>query len=34
MKGFDEDRDGVKIIPYELAAVTETEAFFSGGDRR
>ena len=31
MKGFDEDRDGVKIIPYELAAVTETEAFFFGG---
>jgi RecB family exonuclease len=31
MKGFDEGRDGVKIIPYELAAVTETEAFFFGG---
>ncbi|MBI4681684.1 MAG: PD-(D/E)XK nuclease family protein [Nitrospirae bacterium] len=31
IKGFDESSDGVKIIPYELAAVTETEAFFFGG---
>ena len=31
MKGFDERNDGVKIIPYELAAVIETEAFFFGG---
>jgi len=31
MTGFDERKDGVKIIPYELAAGTEPEAFFFGG---
>jgi CRISPR/Cas system-associated exonuclease Cas4 (RecB family) len=31
MKGFDEGKGGVKIIPYELAAGIETEAFFFGG---
>lgn len=31
MKGFNERKNGVKIIPFELAAGTETEAFFFGG---
>jgi len=31
MKGFDEIHNGVKVLPYELAAGTETGAFFFGG---